>query len=113
MNFIACANDVQEDIFQGRIFILTAGTLAQFLQCSLGHQYALVDNAYSRTESLDDLHNVGREKDGCATLRQVVQDITYDTRTDRVNPFKWLIQEKYFWTMYESSSKSNFLAHTH
>src|SRR5947209_4692118 len=52
VDFVASANDVQEDIFQGRIFILTAGTLAQFLQCSLGHQYTLVDNAYSRTESL-------------------------------------------------------------
>src|SRR5438876_7451046 len=79
----ACTDDVEKDILKGRIFILAAGTAAQFLQGSLRHQYTLIDNAYTSTEALNDLHDMGGEKDGRTVLRQIVQNITNDPRTDR------------------------------
>src|SRR5690242_4023502 len=113
MVFVMNPNNLQENVFQGGIFIRTTGHLAQILQRPFRHQATLIDNTYPCTEVLHDLHNMrGKEYSG-TMLSQVLQNRTDHTRTDRINALKRLIKEKNLGMMDKCSRQSNLLAHAY
>src|SRR5579875_3740369 len=109
MRFLARANHIQENVFEGRILALLCA-VAQFLQRALGYQRALVDNANARGEALHHFHNM-RGEDGSAMARRVVQDIANDTRADGINTLKWLIEKEYLGAMDERGGQRALFAH--
>src|SRR5213596_3176329 len=44
VTLFVCANHIEEDILEGRIFIFSAGPLPQLLQCAFGYQDTLIDD---------------------------------------------------------------------
>src|SRR6266700_911444 len=96
MILVSCADHVEEDILQRCILFAPlccppTRSLTQLLQCSLGDQHPLIDDAYPRAEAFDHLHDMRREEDGSAVPRQFVQDIANSARADRIDTFKGFI----------------------
>ena len=58
MHLALRTDHIEEDVLQGGILIVSAGSLAQFLQRPFSHQRSLVDNADPRAETLDHFHDV-------------------------------------------------------
>src|SRR6266702_6820675 len=86
-------NNIEKDILQRGIFILTTRSLTQFLQRPFGHQHSLINNAHPRTQPLNHFHDMRRKKDRDTTLSQIMQKNADDPRTNRIDAFKWFIEK--------------------
>src|SRR5712692_8934586 len=63
MILVSGADHIEEDILQRCILLASfrcapTRSLTQFLQCSLGNQHPLIDDAYPRAEAFDHFHNM-------------------------------------------------------
>src|SRR6266516_913723 len=66
-----------------------------------------------RTQPLNHFHDMRRKKDRDTTLSQIMQNITDDPRTNRIDAFKWFIEKNDLRTVNNRCRQCNLLTHTH